>query len=90
MLIPFPSNQAVLDSLADDFGVRDDDIFVISYPKAGTSWMTQLVHLLINRGNQGKVLLIDAVPYLEGLGSGREHIHNRIFSPNDLLDGFLN
>ncbi|XP_041348074.1 sulfotransferase 1C2-like [Gigantopelta aegis] len=34
-----------------DFEVRDDDIFIVTYPKAGTTWMQELVWLVMNDGN---------------------------------------
>lgn len=58
--------QEVLDMIAKAFVVRDDDVFVVAYPKSGTTWMEQIVHLLANKGEQGEKVLSEAVPWVEG------------------------
>lgn len=66
-LISFPIfiTQKEIDALKS-FIVLDRDTFVVAYPKAGTTWMEQIVHLLANNGEQGDKVLSEAVPWLEG------------------------
>jgi hypothetical protein len=56
-----------MDSLTNDFVVHGDDIFVVTYPRSGTTWTEQIVHLILNKGEQGEQLLTDAAPWLETL-----------------------
>ena len=37
---------------AIDYKARDDDIFITTYPKCGTTWTQQIVSLLFNNGNE--------------------------------------
>ncbi|KAI1294879.1 Amine sulfotransferase [Halotydeus destructor] len=36
-----------------DYRPRDDDIFIVTYPKCGTTWARQIVTLLLNKGSVG-------------------------------------
>lgn len=58
--------QKEMDAITEQLVVRDSDVFVVAYPKAGTTWMEQIVHLLTNGGDQGDKVLSEAVPWLEG------------------------
>eukprot|EP00069_Balaena_mysticetus_P011712 bmy_21377T0 len=40
-----------LSSLRDEFVVRDEDVIILSYPKSGTLWMTEIVNLICNKGD---------------------------------------
>jgi hypothetical protein len=69
---PFPwfSSDKTLDTAAvnnikDMFNVRDEDIFIVAYPKSGTAWMRQIVHLLVSNAEQGEKTLAESVPLLE-------------------------
>ncbi|MCB0178687.1 MAG: sulfotransferase domain-containing protein [Anaerolineae bacterium] len=61
---PFPPfiTQSIMDSLADEFVVHDDDVFVVTYPRSGTTWTEQVVHLILNQSEQGELLLTDTAP----------------------------
>ena len=65
MVYPPFITQAGLDSLHDRFIVRDDDVFIVTYPKAGTNWMRQILHLLSHNGEQGEQTSRETVPFLE-------------------------
>jgi len=67
--IPFPPfiTQREMDILANEFVVHDNDLFVVTYPRSGTTWTEQIVHLIRNQGEQGEQLLTDAAPWLETL-----------------------
>lgn len=65
--VPFFISQADMDLIEKEFVVKDGDIFVVTYPRSGTTWTEQMVHLLLNKGEQGEQRLTDAVPWLETL-----------------------
>ena len=67
--IKFPIfiSQADMDLIEKEFIVEDGDIFVVTYPRSGTTWTEQMVHLLLNNGEQGEQRITDAVPWLETL-----------------------
>lgn len=67
--IKFPVfiSQADMDLIEKEFVVKDGDVFVVTYPRSGTTWTEQMVHLLVNKGEQGEQRLTDAVPWLETL-----------------------
>lgn len=70
--ITFPQfiTQWEMDILANEFIVQDDDLFVVTYPRSGTTWTEQIVHLILNQGEQGEQPLTDAAPWLETLPGG--------------------
>ena len=67
--IKFPIfiSQADMDLIEKEFVVKDGDVFVVTYPRSGTTWTEQMVHLLVNQGEQGEQRITDAVPWLETL-----------------------
>lgn len=67
--IKFPIfiSQDDMDLIEKEFVVKDGDVFVVTYPRSGTTWTEQIVHLLLNKGEQGEQRLTDAVPWLETL-----------------------
>lgn len=66
MLPPFvPASN--LERLGRELEVQPDDIFVATYPKAGTTWMEQVILLRVNDGEQGDRVLGDAMPWVETL-----------------------
>lgn len=67
--IKFPIfiSQADMDLINKEFVVQDGDVFVVTFPRSGTTWTEQMVHLLVNKGEQGEKRLTDAVPWLETL-----------------------
>lgn len=66
----FEFSLADLDFLEnlDDFEIRDDDVFVITYPKSGTTWTQQILSLIYFEGHRNgteKEETLDRVPFLE-------------------------
>lgn len=72
----WPVTQAIFDERIHNFQLRDDDIFIVGYPKSGSIWTKQIVHLLINNGEQGETSLRFSAPMFEhtitGWGGGIE------------------
>ena len=56
---------------AINYHARDDDIFIATYPKCGTTWTQQIVYLLLNQGkppaNAGEYFKKN--PFLDMLGT---------------------
>ncbi|XP_022079122.1 sulfotransferase 4A1-like isoform X1 [Acanthaster planci] len=58
------------------FPVRKDDVWIVSYPRAGV-WLQDLIYLLLEGGNLGKTNLSletveDSIPFLEAPSPGLE------------------
>uniref|UniRef100_O35400-2 Isoform 2 of Sulfotransferase 2B1 n=2 Tax=Mus musculus TaxID=10090 RepID=O35400-2 len=52
--IPFPVGMYSPESLSlaeNTSNVRDDDIFIVTYPKSGTNWMIEIVCLILKDGD---------------------------------------
>ncbi|XP_058422150.1 amine sulfotransferase-like [Diceros bicornis minor] len=52
----------------DDFEIRDDDVFIITYPKSGTIWTQQILSLIYFEGHRNRTEIVDTsdrVPFLE-------------------------
>ncbi|XP_037374666.1 amine sulfotransferase-like [Talpa occidentalis] len=52
----------------DDFEIRDDDVFIVTYPKSGTIWTQQILSLIYfekHRKRTETMETLDRVPFLE-------------------------
>ncbi|XP_040483437.1 amine sulfotransferase-like [Ursus maritimus] len=52
----------------DDFEIREDDVFIVTYPKSGTIWLQQLLSLIYfeeHREGTGKLETVTRVPFFE-------------------------
>ncbi|XP_058029337.1 amine sulfotransferase-like [Ahaetulla prasina] len=61
------SSPENIDSL-ESFEIRDDDTFIITYPKSGTVWTQNIVSLILYEGHRDgteNISLIDRAPWLE-------------------------
>ncbi|XP_073532007.1 amine sulfotransferase-like [Phyllobates terribilis] len=48
--------------------IRDDDVFLVTYPKSGTIWTQQILSLIFNEGHRNRteqIELIKRVPWIE-------------------------
>jgi len=55
--------------LINNFETRDDDIFISTFVKAGTTWTQQIITLLVNKGEQGSKSYGEQCPWLEAATS---------------------
>jgi len=65
----------LLDRIRYEYQLREDDVLVSSYPKAGTSWMQGIVSLIYNPDNledTAKISIDQRVPFLEFTSRGEE------------------
>ncbi|XP_053182967.1 sulfotransferase family 2, cytosolic sulfotransferase 3 [Scomber japonicus] len=65
-----PKETHSLESLkfAEDFTFKDNDVVAVTYPKAGTIWMQEILPLVLNGGDLKPIQSIpnwDRVPWLE-------------------------
>ena len=67
LVVPWFIHQETLDKIKD-FPLRSDDVWIVTYPKAGSTWTQQIVRLLRSTSEADKEKKIDdAVPWLEAL-----------------------
>lgn len=74
------STDSVASGLMEDianFEVQDQDIFVASFPKSGTTWLQQVVYLLFHPDNPDSELMEWKFPYLEHVYPGLTEIDKR-------------
>lgn len=64
ILFPVTFTQQRIDEILEAT-VRQDDIFVASYPKSGTTWAQELVWEILHNGKQDKRTLEDRFPWYE-------------------------
>ena len=51
--------------MKNEVQLRPDDIWIVTYPKSGTTWTQQIVRLILNGGKSDGKILTDAVPWVE-------------------------
>ena len=54
------------------FPLLPGDVFIVTYPRSGTTWMQQIVKLLRSDGQPDHVTVDRAIPWLEVLDSDFE------------------
>ncbi|XP_071065570.1 sulfotransferase 2A1-like [Dasypus novemcinctus] len=78
--IPFPIHIFEnLELLRDEFVVKDEDVFTLSYPKSGTNWLLEIISLIHSRGDPSWVQSVatwDRSPWIESV-NGYEEIRQR-------------
>ncbi|XP_071950964.1 sulfotransferase 1E1-like [Antedon mediterranea] len=68
VIYPWFVHAKTLDAMAD-FKVRTDDVYVVSFPKSGTTWTQEIVSLIKNNGEPDNTIknkhVEERVPHLE-------------------------
>uniref|UniRef100_W5M7A2 Sulfotransferase n=1 Tax=Lepisosteus oculatus TaxID=7918 RepID=W5M7A2_LEPOC len=68
LLVPRETHSAESLKYAEEFKTRDDDVFAVTYPKSGTTWMQEILPLVLSGGDLSSVQSQpnwDRVPWLE-------------------------
>eukprot|EP00903_Cladosiphon_okamuranus_P015917 g14702.t1 len=63
--------EEATNELIRTFESRDDDVFVCTFCKSGTTWVQQIITLLLNKGEQGDKNYTQVVPWMESLLFGK-------------------
>jgi len=69
---------------AVEFRARSQDVFLSSYPRSGTTWLQQVLHVLAYDGDSGCAHISDVAPWYErslSLGARRAADFERMPSP---------
>ncbi|XP_069803468.1 sulfotransferase 2B1-like [Dendropsophus ebraccatus] len=80
--IRIPGGVHTVESLnyaSKEFETRDDDVFNVTYPKSGTTWLQEILSLIYSNGDPTPVKATyswDRVPWIEQ-HSGRQHLENK-------------
>ena len=61
--------QQELDELKN-FPLRPDDLFIVTYPKSGTTWLQQIVKLIRSNGKDDSKTVDVAIPWILDVKSG--------------------
>ena len=51
-----------------EYPLLPDDLFIVTYPKSGTTWMQQIVALIQSGGEKNKSNVDSIILWLEGIG----------------------
>ena len=81
LIVPKFVQQEELNKLKD-LELYSDDVWVVTYPKCGTTWAQQIVRLIRSKGKPDGVNMDFAVPWLEA--AAEPHIKKAKFTVNDL------
>jgi len=64
------------------FKARPSDVFVVTYPKCGTTWMTQILHALRTRGSMDFGEITEVVPWdISAYDCGQDLDASQVASP---------
>ena len=63
-LVPGMSPSRISE-LREKMIIRPDDVFIVTYPKCGTTWMQQIVKLIVNNGVENGVEVDVCIPWIE-------------------------
>ena len=68
LIVPKIVKQERLDELKS-IKLYPDDIWIVTYPKSGTTWTQQIVKMIRNKGQEDDLKISDSVPWLEPVAS---------------------
>ncbi|MEQ2314785.1 hypothetical protein AMECASPLE_015665 [Ameca splendens] len=89
LLLPPVGHTAESLEFAQNFSVEDSDVFIVTYPKSGTTWMQEILPLVLNGGDLTPVHTVvnwDRVPWLEETRLAK--IVDKLTSPRALVTHF--
>ena len=66
--VPKLVTQEALDKLKT-FKLYPEDVWIVTYPKSGTTWTQQIVRLIQNNGEKDGQLINAAIPWLEAVSA---------------------
>ena len=61
-------------AIIQSFFIRENDVFVVTYPKCGTTWMQQIVKLVWNNGIEDGRDIDEALPWIESMILGETEV----------------
>ncbi|XP_022793695.1 sulfotransferase 1C2-like [Stylophora pistillata] len=61
----FVPDPQLLHDFITGFQTRPDDVFVVSYPKSGTSWIQEIAWQIYHNGETSSAKMQDGVPFVE-------------------------
>ena len=69
MRVPKFFDTKWIKSMKDTVKLRPDDIWIVTFPRCGTTWTQQIVRLIINRGKEDGLKIVDAIPWVESFAN---------------------
>ena len=64
-ILRYIANYLISRNCYKAFKGRANDIFIVSYPRSGTTWVCNILYQLISKGNMDFVHLSEKVPFLD-------------------------
>ena len=68
LVVPPFTTQDMVEELRE-MPLREGDVFVVTFPKSGTTWMQQILKLIHGKGEDNDRRIVDAAPWLESVGA---------------------